>query len=98
MIVVNNKESMMHAQGHTVVWRTHSDVGHSGAMNGWYQQLRNWWTAHKAVRLEAKRASLNACWDATREVYTPRRAESALEMAIVHGAASPATRLYNLLQ
>jgi hypothetical protein len=98
MIVVNIKEIMMHADGYTTVWRTHIEVGRSGQVNGWYQQLGAWWTTHKAARLEVRCASPNACWVTAREMLALHRAEAALEMANTQGAFSMATHPYSLIR
>jgi hypothetical protein len=88
----------MRARGHANVWGTHMGVGRAGSGAGWYQQLRERWAAHKAARREARLASLNACWDATHEAFTPLGAEAAPEMAAAHAALSVATLLYGLSQ
>jgi hypothetical protein len=73
-------------------------VGRASNGAGWYQQLRDWWTAHKSARQEARLASLRACWDSKREVVTPLRAEAAPEMAAAQHALSVAIMLYGLNQ
>jgi hypothetical protein len=88
----------MHANGHTTVWGTHLGIGRARNAQGWCDQLKAWWQAHKAARREAKLAALSARWDATREAVTPCRAEAAPEMAVSQHALSGATLLYGLSQ
>ena len=86
----------MRAHGHASVWRTHIGVGLARDAKGWYQQLGDWWTAHKAARRDAKLASLRARWDSSREVVRPLRAEAAPEMITTPRARSVAAMLYAL--
>ena len=86
----------MRAYGQTTVWGNQITVGRAKHDAGWLQQLRAWWTVSKTTRRHAKLAALNGCWDATREVLIPVRAEAAPEMAAAHGAFSVAAQLYGL--
>src|SRR5262245_22864800 len=94
--VIHRKESTMHTNGHTNVWGVSIGIGRARATKSWSQQLRDWWTAHKAARQHAKLEALHRCWDAKREAVTPQRAEAAPEMAAAHHGISVATMLYGL--
>jgi hypothetical protein len=89
---------MMHTNAQTPAWGTPISIGCARETKSWYQQLQNWWTAHKAARQQAKYDALHRCWDAKREAVTPHRAEAAPEMAAAHRAISVATMLYGLSQ
>jgi hypothetical protein len=86
----------MHAQGHTTVWGTHLGIACARRTKSWFQQLRDWRTAHNGARRAANPATVSACWDATREVVAPFRAEAAPEMAAAQHTLSVATMLYGL--
>ena len=86
----------MHANGHTTVWGTHSGVSRATDGKGWYQQLTEWWVAHKEARQEAKLASLSACWDARREAVRPLHADAAIDMVASTHVFSTTTALYDL--
>jgi hypothetical protein len=88
----------MRAHGKATVWGAHIGVGRASHARRWYQQLGAWWAAHKAARREARLASLNACWDAKHEAFTPLGAEAAPEMAAAQGALTVAAMLYGLSQ
>jgi hypothetical protein len=90
------KEIMMHTNSHTTVWGTHIGVNRARDTKSWYQQLRDWWTAHNATRQQANIEALDRSWDATRETVTSQCAEAAPEMAAAHHAISVATMLYGL--
>jgi hypothetical protein len=92
------KEIMMHTNVQTTIWGTPMGVGRARETKSWYQQLRDWWTAHKTARQQAKRDALHRRWDATREAVTPHRAEAAPDMAAAHHAIFVATMLYGLSQ
>ena len=86
----------MRAQGHTTVWGTPIGVGRATDAKGWYQQLKEWWVAHKAARQEAKLATLRARWDARREAVRPLHADAAIDMVASTHAFSTTTALCNL--
>jgi hypothetical protein len=87
----------MQTHGNVAIWRTHIGIGRVREHKGWYQRLREWWTAYKASRQEARLSAMNACWDAKHETFTPLHAEAAPEMAIARGTLSMATQPYSLI-
>jgi hypothetical protein len=64
----------MAAHGHTTAWGTH--IGTGLTIPGLYAQLKTW----LAMRHDAKRAALNAYWDARRETVRLFRADAAIDM------------------
>jgi len=86
----------MHANGHTTVWGTHSGVSRATDGKGWYQQLTEWWVAHRAARRDAKLAILRARWDARREAVRPLHADAAIDMVASTHACSTTTAFYDL--
>jgi hypothetical protein len=86
----------MHTNGHTTVWRTHIGIGRATDEKGWYQQLKEWWVAHKAARHDATLATLRARWDARREAVRPLHADEAVDMVASTHACSTTTALCNL--
>jgi hypothetical protein len=88
----------MRAHGHVLVWGTHAGKAPASDAKSWYQKLKAWWAARKALRRQARLAALDACWDATHEAVRPLRAEAAAEMAAEQRALTVATLLYGLSQ
>jgi hypothetical protein len=86
----------MHANGHTTVWGTLIGAGRATDGQGWYQQLKAWWAAHKAARQEAKFAALTAHWDARRETIRPLHADAAVDMVASTHACSTTLALCDL--
>jgi hypothetical protein len=86
----------MHTNGHTTVWGTHIGIGRARDTKGWYQQLREWWAAHKTVRQEARLAALTARWNARREVVRSLHADAAVDMIAPTHAFSTTTTLCDL--
>jgi hypothetical protein len=86
----------MHVNGHTTVWGTHIGVGRTIDGRSWYQQMKEWWTAHKAARQDAKLATLRARWDARREAVRPLHADAAVDMVASTHAFSMTTTLCDL--
>jgi hypothetical protein len=84
----------MRSHGQATVWGTHIGVGRAPSGAGWYQQLRQWWDAHKAAREQAKLSALDARWDAQREAVRPLPAGTAADMVAAQHAFATATRLY----
>ena len=83
----------MRAQGHTTVWGTPIGVGRATDDKGWYQQIRDQWTAYNAARHDAELATLNARWDARREAVRPLPADAAIDMVASTHACSTTTAL-----
>ena len=80
----------MAAHGHTATLGTHIGIGQ--ATQGWYAQVQAW----LAARRDAKRAALNAYWDATREVVRPFRADAAIDLVAPAHARSTTTAFCDL--
>ena len=81
----------MRAQGHVLAWGTQAGTARASEAKGWYQQLKAWWTAHKAAREQARMTALEARWDATHEAVRPLHAEAAAQ-----GALTAAIMFYGL--
>jgi hypothetical protein len=86
----------MHADGHTTVWGTHIGVGRTTDGKGWYQQVKEWWAAHKTARQKAKLATLKTRWDVRREAVRPLHADAAIDMVASTHAFSITTALCDL--
>jgi hypothetical protein len=86
----------MRAHGHAPVWWTHIGIGRATGGQGWYQQLKAWWSAHKTARHDAKLATLKTRWDARREAVRPLYADAAIDMVASTHAFSTTTALCNL--
>ena len=94
-MTTHKEEMMMHTHGNATTWGTPMSVG-TGDGKGWYQQLRDWWTAHHTARRQATLDALHGCWDASREAVRPLRAEAAIDIALTQGALSIATQPFAL--
>jgi hypothetical protein len=95
-MVSRKKELTMHAHGQTTIWETHIGLSRTTDGKGWYQQLTEWWVAHKAARHDATLATLRARWDARREAVCPLHADAAIDMVASTHACSTTTALYDL--
>jgi hypothetical protein len=84
----------MRAQGLSTMGWMHRLGGRARRGAGWYRQLRDGWAARQATRRAANLAALSTCWNATREAFTPLRAEAAVDMAMAQGALSIAMQPY----
>jgi hypothetical protein len=87
----------MHAHEHTTVWGTHLGIGRTTNAKRWYQHLRDWWTTHRAARLQATPDVQSRGWDARRETVTSGRADAACDIVAAHGPVSMAAQMYGLL-
>jgi hypothetical protein len=70
----------MAMHGHTTTWGTHIGGGRATKTQSWYAQMKAWWATHKAVRHEARLATLKAHWDAKHESVRSFRADAAIDM------------------
>jgi hypothetical protein len=86
----------MRSHGQTATWGTHIDIGRASGSTGWYEHLKAWWTAHQAMRREARLAVLAARWDAKREALTPLRADAASDLVAPAHVFSTTTTLCDL--
>jgi hypothetical protein len=86
----------MRTHEQTPVWGTPIGVGRTTDAKGWYQQVKAWWAAHKAVHQEANLATIRTHWDARREAVRHTHADAAIDMVASTHAFSTATALCNL--
>jgi hypothetical protein len=86
----------MHSHGHTTVWGNHIDIGRATDAKSWYQQIKKWWAAHKAMRHAARLATLKAHWDAKHETVRPLRTDAAVDMVAATHAFSTTMALCDL--
>jgi hypothetical protein len=87
---------MMPAHEYATIWGTHIGVGRAKSGANWYQELREWWAAHKATRHEARLAALKAHWDAKREAVRLLQADAASDMIAPAHVFSTTTALCDL--
>ena len=83
----------MRVHGHASVWRIPLGVGRANDDTGWHQQMKAWWTAHKAARHDAKLATLSARWDGQREAVRPLHTDAAIDLVASTHACSITTAL-----
>jgi hypothetical protein len=86
----------MPAHGHATVWGTHLGLGRTRNVKGWYYALKEWWTAHKAARHDARLAALTARWDTKREAVRPFPTDAASGMVAPAHAFSTTMTLCGL--
>jgi signal transduction histidine kinase len=91
------KEMTMRSHRSATVWGTSLDSSRAREANAWYQQLKAWSAARKAAREQARLAALNVCWNAQLEAFSPRRTDSALEMALAQGRLALAAQPYHFI-
>ena len=83
----------MRTHEHTTVWGIHLGVGRARDAKGWYEQLKEWWATHKAIRHARKIAALTTCWDAKREAIRLLHTDAAADMVTATYAGSTITVL-----
>jgi hypothetical protein len=86
----------MSALGHAIAGKIPLGIGRTRDVKGWYHELKEWWTAHKAARREVRFAALTARWDASHEVVRFPRADAALDMVAATPAFSTTTTFCDL--
>jgi hypothetical protein len=86
----------MPAHGQATVWGTHIGIGRTRDVQRWSHELKEWWTAHKAARRDARLAALTARWDTEREAVRPLHADAASDLVAPAHACSTATALCGL--
>jgi hypothetical protein len=76
------------------VWGAPLEGGHAGEAKGWSQQPWDWWATHNLAFRETRLVWLSAYGDSQREIFKPRHAAAALDMAAVQAVVSMAILLY----
>jgi hypothetical protein len=90
------QEITMPAHEQATLGGTHVGGGRTRNATGWYHELNEWRTAHKAARHDARLAALTACWDANREAVRLLHADAASDMVAPAHAFSTTTTLCDL--
>jgi hypothetical protein len=86
----------MSFHSHTTTWGTHIGIGRANDAKNWYAELKEWWTAHKAARHQAKLTAMAARWDAKREALNPLHADAASDLVAPAHVFSTITALCDL--